>query len=702
MDSRFIPIELTEDLPFRLRTVEGVKITNHWHSSIELAVVISGEVTLIAEGKVSQQKKGDIFIVNYENRHCLMSRERFKITSLQLPYDYLNGEVRKIFPDIHYMRFSVSGQENRKRDLEELKQLYQEILNIYIEKKKGYQEKLKNYVLNLVRLLINKWQAEEVLAVREMGRNNAISRIVQYIDDNYCEPVNLDDLSNFAGYSKQYIAKMFKSNMNMTVKGYLNLVRLQHAYHDLVTTDKSINYISDKNGFSNVASFNEIFRETYHMLPKEFQKSEEKERELARKGRKFIDGQNSLGYHILDSVEALLSRPVKTEIAEKKKGDLLYFTADAKGQKESVHYDRILVVPETENKDILKVGGYLRKCSKDIKFQYVFLPNLLETMMEEIWEGAKRKEFRTRSRMDILLDEFAEAKIPIQLYLGRKTAENLVGSLENKERMIKIWFVFCQEILKHFIQRYGIETVKKWKFVTDGRRENEYMRTAEDVFKKLHLENQIIYSGYPKEMEKEDVKANDSYESARNTAEKEVKALMNREMEVYHHFIDESRGHRERGEFIGAHGIVTKRGIKKASCYALEFVSRLGGQIILQKQGCVVGVSEGKYGILLYDVKRDHGKRDCVVRIEHVIPGIYREKIYMIDRFHGSSYEIWKDMGSPELGMEEERNYIERKSLPRLVVKKISCKNVLEVECGIEENGLCFIELELWEERNGI
>ena len=154
-----------------------MKITNHWHSSIELAVVISGEVTLIAEGKVSQQKKGDIFIVNYENRHCLMSRERFKITSLQLPYDYLNGEVRKIFPDIHYMRFSVSGQENRKRDLEELKQLYQEILNIYIEKKKGYQEKLKNYVLNLVRLLINKWQAEEVLAVREMGRNNAISRI---------------------------------------------------------------------------------------------------------------------------------------------------------------------------------------------------------------------------------------------------------------------------------------------------------------------------------------------------------------------------------------------------------------------------------------------------------------------------------------------------------------------------------------------
>ena len=64
------------------------------------------------------------------------------------------------------------------------------------------------------------------------------------------------------------MAKIFKDNLNLTVKEYLNQIRLQHAKEDLVETDYPLIDIVYKNGFPNIKSFNKIFKELNNMSPK--------------------------------------------------------------------------------------------------------------------------------------------------------------------------------------------------------------------------------------------------------------------------------------------------------------------------------------------------------------------------------------------------------------------------------------------------
>ena len=45
-------------------------------------------------------------------------------------------------------------------------------------------------------------------------------------------------------------------------------------------------------------------------------------------------------------------------------------------------------------------------------------------------------------------------------------------------------------------------------------------------------------------------------------------------------------------------------------------------------------------------------------------PGKYRAEIFSVSRRQGSSFEVWKDMGSPEALNHEQENYLKREAFP--------------------------------------
>ena len=53
---------------------------------------------------------------------------------------------------------------------------------------------------------------------------------------------------------------------------YINKIRLNHAYNDLMNTSLTINEIALNHGFKNVKAFNKIFKEYYHDIPSKYRK----------------------------------------------------------------------------------------------------------------------------------------------------------------------------------------------------------------------------------------------------------------------------------------------------------------------------------------------------------------------------------------------------------------------------------------------
>ena len=98
--------------------------------------------------------------------------------------------------------------------------------------------------------------------------------------DNYTKDLSLESLAKIFGYSPTYLSRMFQKYAKTNYKVYLDQIRLEHAYKDLVNSEASIGDIAIGNGFSSSKAFSRVFKEKYGMLPSEFRR---KRQEIAIK-----------------------------------------------------------------------------------------------------------------------------------------------------------------------------------------------------------------------------------------------------------------------------------------------------------------------------------------------------------------------------------------------------------------------------------
>ena len=87
--------------------------------------------------------------------------------------------------------------------------------------------------------------------------------IQDYIRQNYNQPITLTTLAEHLHLSVQYLSKVFKDCFHMKFSEYVNLLRIQHAEHDLRYSDESVTDIALNHGFANAATFNKYFRTTH-------------------------------------------------------------------------------------------------------------------------------------------------------------------------------------------------------------------------------------------------------------------------------------------------------------------------------------------------------------------------------------------------------------------------------------------------------
>lgn len=97
--------------------------------------------------------------------------------------------------------------------------------------------------------------------------------IQDYIRQNYNQPITLTTLAEHLHLSVQYLSKVFKDCFHMKFSEYVNLLRIQHAEHDLRYSDESVTDIALNHGFANAATFNKYFRTTHGCSPKEYRKN---------------------------------------------------------------------------------------------------------------------------------------------------------------------------------------------------------------------------------------------------------------------------------------------------------------------------------------------------------------------------------------------------------------------------------------------
>jgi AraC-like DNA-binding protein len=176
----------------------------------------------------------------------------------------LTGEFSKIIlnfiPDNPYI-YSDTVTEEMKHTL---KRLFE--LNHECNKTEYSFIIIKSYMQILLGLLI----PELNLKKSSPPEDYLLQKAVNYIFENFNEPLSLELVAKHIGTNKCHLSTVFSKKMHVVFNHYINDVRLNFAVHHLRNSDEPITKIAYDCGFGALRTFNRIFKNKYQITPNQF------------------------------------------------------------------------------------------------------------------------------------------------------------------------------------------------------------------------------------------------------------------------------------------------------------------------------------------------------------------------------------------------------------------------------------------------
>ena len=235
-----------EDLPFKLFLFEGkegnYRRAKHWHRSIEIFLVLEGEL--------------EFFVNN--------SRRLLKAEDKENPLHLRSAESDD------YAVFAKQSESVNQKLIRLIVRMFQE----YQQKQFAYELKVHSLFLELLYLLVTEFMKveENQNNIRQKRHLDKLSRITSYMKKHYHEDITLAGVAAEFGFSPTYLSRMFQKYASVSYKTYLLNLRTEYGLREMMNTDHSLNDVALNNGFPNSRAFAKAFSKRYGCLPSEYRR----------------------------------------------------------------------------------------------------------------------------------------------------------------------------------------------------------------------------------------------------------------------------------------------------------------------------------------------------------------------------------------------------------------------------------------------
>ena len=249
----------------------------HIHDELEILEATEGRVGVRAAGREFVLDKGESVLIKSRVPHQTYAACGYSSHSaIQFLPDLLS-ETTISHSGKYLSRFINSGDMHIFRSgspaTAELHSYNTVIFNEYEKKLPSYEL----YIKANLQLMLGCFYRNGILNNTESFFNSheigKIMPLLKYIDENYAEPITLEQAGKLLNLNRDYFCRLFKKATNMTFTDYLNYVRICHTEQPLTFSDKSIAEISLDAGFSSVSYFNRVFKKYKLITPSEYRHS---------------------------------------------------------------------------------------------------------------------------------------------------------------------------------------------------------------------------------------------------------------------------------------------------------------------------------------------------------------------------------------------------------------------------------------------
>ena len=442
------------DLKFKKDIDEGGSEYNYIH----LYYVLKGKVTVNLMNKQFYLDVYDIIVINPDENYKMYGKEcvvaRFRISFREF-LKLTNNKRRHIV---------CNTAINKNDNFEKLRRLLDLLINSMYEKE--FKELIFNrYAYELILFLVSKFTNNTFL---DLNIDKRKLEIENYIDANYNIDISLDNISENFGVTPQYFSKYFKNSFGINFLKYLNKIRVQNSSYDLINTNSTILKIALDNGFPNITSFTKAFNEVYGMNASDYR----------------LDGKRKKIEEQIIPYEEIKNYLIKNDNSFDKDMHIVNIYANNTAKLLKPYWFKIC-----------NLGGLSKIINSGVKEQ------INEIQRELGFEFA-------RVELDLVKKNFEE----YNFFEEEKVLDFLIS--QNLKLILVIdfrrfnedheFFGYLKKFLYHFINRYGLKNIKKWKFEIfyDSdfkgekiRKYNEFYENIRSVLEVADIKDRIIGPG---------------------------------------------------------------------------------------------------------------------------------------------------------------------------------------------------------------
>ena len=274
----------SEDFPFFIHYGSHVEddCFMHGHEDFsELVIVLEGTAEHIVGKESYPISKGDVFVVNQYTEHGYIGATDFKICNIMFRPEIMFDKIYNIRQSTGFQALFViepnyfnthrfcSRLRLDTHDFTEVKKIIENMMMEYYGEKDGNQTLVYAYFMTLCVTLSRLYCLYDSDSRKDIMK---LASAIAYIEKNYCENINITELSHIAGYSERQFSRLFNITFSTTPNLYITNLRIQKSQQLLITTNLSIGEISWSCGFEDQNYFSRTFKKHTGMTPTEYRK----------------------------------------------------------------------------------------------------------------------------------------------------------------------------------------------------------------------------------------------------------------------------------------------------------------------------------------------------------------------------------------------------------------------------------------------
>lgn len=234
----------------------------HWHSSIEIVCVLKGRLNFTINGQSFVVRSDHFIVVPSGVVHDVANIPNTAYV-LQIPLKVIEPYVKH--PELVTFNNGMVDDPNYSLALK----LIKKFAYLQLTHPDGFLFDSQITFVSLLKVIFMKLNNPD----KQVPNDNNVKQLLIYINNHSTEQLTVTGLARHFGYNPNYLSRLFKKHVRLSLTNYIYVVKLNQLYNDLINTDIAIKDLFKKHGLSNPRTARKVFREMFGELPNEIRLS---------------------------------------------------------------------------------------------------------------------------------------------------------------------------------------------------------------------------------------------------------------------------------------------------------------------------------------------------------------------------------------------------------------------------------------------